>query len=169
MPAKFLFEVFVNHQWVPVLVGRSGRQVVVELPGRHVTVDVVELSEGAYSLMKDGRSYDVTVGATERQYRVSVGGSEFNVCLRDPREFRNQAPLSSDSLGPMPVAAPMPGRIVKLLVREGQTVNAGQGIIVIEAMKMQNELRAPRAGTVEEIRVTENQAVNAGENLLVVG
>ena len=63
----------------------------------------------------------------------------------------------------------MPGRIVKLLVREGQTVNAGQGIIVIEAMKMQNELRAPRAGTVEEIRVTENQAVNAGENLLVVG
>ena len=68
----------------------------------------------------------------------------------------------------MPVAAPMPGKIVKLLVREGETVSEGQGVIVIEAMKMQNELKAPRAGTVEEIRVTENQAVNAGESLLVV-
>ena len=168
MPANFLFEVLVNHHWVPVLLGRSGRQVVVELPGRHVTVDVVELSEATYSLLIDGRSYDVTVGVAEKEYQVSVNGSQFDVCLRDPRKFRKQTASGSDSAGPMPVAAPMPGKIVKLLVREGETVSQGQGVIVIEAMKMQNELKAPRAGTVEEIRVTENQAVNAGESLLVV-
>jgi biotin carboxyl carrier protein len=168
MPIRFLFEVFVNHQWVPVLLGRSGRQVVVELPGRHVTVDVVELSEATYSLLIDGRSYDVTVGVAEKEYQVSVNGSQFDVCLRDPRKFRKQTASGSDSAGPMPVAAPMPGKIVRLLVREGETVSEGQGVIVIEAMKMQNELKAPRAGTVEEIRVTENQAVNAGESLLVV-
>ena len=90
MPTRFLFEVLVNHQWVPVLLGRSGRQVVVELPGRHVTVDVVELSEATYSLLIDGRSYDVTVGVAEKEYQVSVNGSQFDVCLRDPRKFRNQ-------------------------------------------------------------------------------
>ena len=168
MPTRFLFEVFVNHQWVPVLLGRSGRQVVVELPGRHVTVDVVELSEATYSLLIDGRSYDVTVGVAEKEYQVSVNGSQFDVCLRDPRKFRKRTASGSDSAGPMPVVAPMPGKIVRLLVREGETVSEGQGVIVIEAMKMQNELKAPRAGTVEEIRVTENQAVNAGESLLVV-
>jgi biotin carboxyl carrier protein len=168
MPTRFLFEVFVNHQWVPVLLGRSGRQVVVELPGRPVTVDVVELSEAAYSLLIDGRSYDVTVGVAEKEYQVSVNGSQFDVCLRDPRKFRKRTASGSDSAGPMPVVAPMPGKIVRLLVREGETVSEGQGVIVIEAMKMQNELKAPRAGTVEEIRVTENQAVNAGESLLVV-
>ena len=168
MPTRFHFEVFVNHQWVPVLLGRSGRQVVVELPGRHVTVDVVELSEAAYSLLIDGRSYDVTVGVAEKEYQVSVNGSQFDVCLRDPRKFRKRTASGSDSAGTMPVAAPMPGKIVRLLVREGETVSEGQGVIVIEAMKMQNELKAPRTGTVEEIRVTENQAVNAGESLLVV-
>ncbi len=123
MPTRFLFEVLVNHQWVPVLLGRSGRQVVVELPGRHVTVDVVELSEATYSLLIDGRSYDVTVGVAEKEYQVSVNGSQFDVCLRDPRKFRKQTASGSDSAGPMPVAAPMPGKIVKLLVREGETVS----------------------------------------------
>jgi biotin carboxyl carrier protein len=168
MPVKFLFEILSNQQWVPVVVERRGRHVVVELPGRRVTVDVEGLSEAAYSLVIDGQSYDVTVGVAEKAYQVSVNGSQFDVCLRNPRKFRKPTASGSDSAGPLPVAAPMPGKIVKLLVREGEAVNEGQGVIVIEAMKMQNELKAPRTGTVETIRVTENQAVNAGESLLVV-
>jgi biotin carboxyl carrier protein len=168
MPAKCLLEILVNHDWLPVQVERGGGQVIVELSGRRVAVDVEEISEGAYSLLIDGRSYDVTVGIEENQYHVSVNRSQFEVCLRNPRKLRNRPALGRDSAGPMSVAAPMPGKIVKLLVREGETVSEGQGVIVIEAMKMQNELKAPRTGTVEAIRVTENQAVNAGESLLVV-
>ena len=94
--------------------------------------------------------------------------SLFEVVLRDPKRLRKGSGSAEDSAGPMSVSAPMPGKVVKLLVQVGTAVEEGQGVAVVEAMKMQNELKAPKSGVVEKILVEENQPVNAGESLLIV-
>ncbi len=98
-------------------------------------------------------------------YRATVGHRQFLLELQDPRLQRHaSAPSGSD--GPQEIVAPIPGRIVKLLVSENQQVTGGAGLLVIEAMKMQNELRAPHAGLVERIYVREGEGVEAGTKLL---
>ena len=94
--------------------------------------------------------------------------SHFEVVLRDPKRLRKGSGFAEDSAGPMSVSTPMPGKVVKLLVQLGMAVQEGQGVVVVEAMKMQNELKAPKSGVVEKILVEENQPVNAGESLLIV-
>jgi biotin carboxyl carrier protein len=168
MPSKSIFETFVNQLWVPVSVERLANQAIVHLPEYSVQVDFTELAAGTYSVLIDGRSYDVALSFSKGRYRVSVSGSLFEILLRDPKRLRNKTVQTNDSTGPISVSVPMPGKVVKLLVQEGQKVSEGQGVAVVEAMKMQNELKAPKSGTVEGIQVTENQAVNAGESLLVV-
>jgi biotin carboxyl carrier protein len=128
------------------------------------------IAPGLYSILLDGRSYDVRVnrlagaGATP-DYDVHVNGRAFRVALRDPRS-RRQAAGAADTTGPQEIAAPMPGKVVKLLVKEGDEVQAHQGLLVIEAMKMQNELRAPRSGRVERIYAAEGAGVETGAPLV---
>jgi biotin carboxyl carrier protein len=170
MPPKAIFELALNQSavWELVSVEQRDGHAVVGLAGHSLTVDSVELSPGAYSLVVEGGSYDVTVTGVQGKYLVSVDGTLFEIRLRDPRKLRSPTASTNDSMRPLPVAAPMPGKVVKLLVSEGEPVSEGQAVAVIEAMKMQNELRAPRAGQVEGITVVENQSVNAGESLMMV-
>ena len=149
------------------LVG-STEGYVVRLPHRELKVDAFILDEGSYSLLIDGISFDVTVHRALSQYQVTVNGAAFEVALRDPKQLRHQTGAGEDSAGPASVTAPMPGKLVKLLVAEGDSVKEGQGVAVVEAMKMQNELKAPKSGTVERVCVLEGQAVNAGERLLTI-
>jgi biotin carboxyl carrier protein len=99
---------------------------------------------------------------------VTVNGVSFEIALRDPKQLRHQTGTGEDSAGPASITSPMPGKLVKLLVAEGDSVKEGQGVAVVEAMKMQNELRALKSGTVERVRVVEGQSVNAGEVLLTI-
>ncbi len=110
---------------------------------------VVTRREGRHHVQVGGRSYVLEV-LDERQRR-----------LRDRREAEAAA-------GPASVSASMPGRVVALLVAEGEQVEAGQGVIVLEAMKMENELKSPKAGRVSQVRVREGQATEAGEPLIVI-
>jgi len=90
------------------------------------------------------------------------------VKLIDPRRVALAAQRSREGTGPLDVRAPMPGKIVKVHVKAGDAVSAGQGLIVIEAMKMENELRAPREGTVGKVTASEGQAVEAQEVLVTL-
>ena len=97
-----------------------------------------------------------------------VDGESFQVDLVDPRR---EAPTASDgaqAAGPVAVSAPMPGKVVRILTAEGEEVSQGQGLVVVEAMKMQNELGSPKSGRIRAVRVAEGQAVNAGEPLVLV-
>ena len=94
-----------------------------------------------------------------------VGAQEYLIELRDPRRWRRAASLL-DNEGPQEIVAPMPGKIVKILISEGEEVAHGQGLLVIEAMKMQNELRAPRAGRVERVYVAEGRGVETATRLV---
>jgi biotin carboxyl carrier protein len=132
-------------------------------------VNCAQVEPGLYSMLLCGRSYEARVtraaGSASATYNVRVGRERFQVTIRDPRARRTGS-NGGISAGPLEISAPMPGRVVKVLVRQGEEVAAGQGLLVIEAMKMQNELRAPRAGCVECIHAAEGEGVETGAPLL---
>ncbi len=123
--------------------------------------DVLEVEPGIYSVLVEGRSYDVRVEHAHYGDFIQVG--PWRVRL-EPEE-RSRGVAIPGASGPAKVLSKMPGRVVKVLVAEGDTVTEGQGLLVLEAMKMQNELAAPRAGTVRGLSVTEGVVVAAGTTL----
>jgi biotin carboxyl carrier protein len=146
---------------------RSGSRVEATIDGRNVEADAVVVGKGVYSVLVGGRSFEVRIEEHGASVIAVSGGREFHASVRDPRKFRRgSGPHSAE--GRLEVTAPMPGKIVRILVHEGETVAAGQGLLVVEAMKMQNEIRSLKFGTVEKVLVTEGQPVNAGDSLAIV-
>lgn len=134
-----------------------------------------EITPGVYSILVNGRSYEAFVSkrpgdapGLASPFVVAMGLRRYLVELRDPRQWRRRG-SAIEAEGPREIVAPMPGKVVKVLVAEGQQVERGQGLLVIEAMKMQNELRAPRAGRVERVYMEEGRGVESGARLLRLG
>ncbi len=134
-----------------------------------IIADVAEVAPNVFSVLLSGRSREVYVTpAPGGQLQLQIGGREFMAEVVDPRSWRGRHHAGGEAEGPQQIAAPMPGKVVRLLVKAGNVVQAGQGLLVVEAMKMQNEIRSPKSGKVERVLVAEGQAVNAGEVLCVV-
>ncbi len=154
--------------------GQAGKDQFA-LDSEAAEADWAEIALGVYSILLAGRCYEVhltSVASLPGQaagggacYAVTIGGRQYHLEVRDARTRRQHGPLG-EAEGPHEVLAPMPGKIVKILVNENQEVSPGQGLLVIEAMKMQNELRAPRSGRVEKIYVQEGTGVETGFRLL---
>jgi biotin carboxyl carrier protein len=160
---------------------RRGPVWEMTLDGRILSVDVTAIA-GRWSILiglpspdgfggtgapssagRQARSYEVAVERRSNGERiVYVNGVAVPVSIMDPRErlVRRRGDVSAET-GPRSIVSPMPGRIVKVLVREGDVVAAQQGLVVVEAMKMENELRAPRAGQVSAVKVVEGMSVEA--------
>jgi biotin carboxyl carrier protein len=129
----------------------------------------VEMPEpGVYSILLEGRSYDAFVEETSSGMTVSIDGHRFEIAIRDPRQWSRKT-AGRGGEGVQTIASPMPGKVVRVLVAAGDVVEPGQGIVVVEAMKMQNEMKADRAGRVVAIAVKEGATVVAGEVLATVG
>jgi acetyl/propionyl-CoA carboxylase alpha subunit len=128
-----------------------------------VSADIVEVEPGVYSALVDGNSYELAITGDE----IEVRGTLLIVERDDPRRW-NPATSSRRAEGREALKAPMPGKVIRILVSEGQEIAAGQGLIVVEAMKMQNEMKAPRAGRVAAITVREQEAVTAGQILIAI-
>jgi biotin carboxyl carrier protein len=122
------------------------------------------LDSGAWSVLIGGRGYRVEPGAAGE---LSVNGARIAVELYDPRASRERQG-SAANRGRISIAAQMPGKVVRLLVSAGDAVEEGQGLVVVEAMKMQNEMKSPKTGRVVEVRAKPESAVAAGEVLMVV-
>jgi biotin carboxyl carrier protein len=127
------------------------------------TADFVEVEPGIYSAIVDGCSFEIAITGSE----VEVAGFRMQVQREDLRKW-NPAAAARQGSGRESVTTPMPGKVVRLLVAEGDQITAGQGLVVVEAMKMQNEMKAPRAGRVVSIAVKPHDAVNAGAVLLTI-
>jgi acetyl/propionyl-CoA carboxylase alpha subunit len=138
------------------------------IDGIPMDADAVEIAPGVYSILIDGRSFEVCIAPLGGELRMSVGWAEYVVRVRDPRKWERNRDATASSQGLQSVAAPMPGRVVRILAKPGDPLSAGQGIVVVEAMKMQNEVRSPKEGRVERILVKEGQPVNAGDTIAVV-
>jgi len=138
------------------------------LDGREVHVDAVVPRRDVLSLLVDGHAYEIKREQTATDLHMWVGSTRFAVEIRDPRSLQARKGGGQDDKGPRKIVAPMPGRIVRLLVGEQAEVEAGQGIVVVEAMKMQNEIKSPKKGTVKKILAAAGAAVNAGDVLAIV-
>jgi biotin carboxyl carrier protein len=156
----------------PGSTGAASSVARINFDGETLLADGEEITPGVYSILIDGRSYEAQVsrraGDAESNlspYVVTVGLRHYVVEIHDPRRWRRDGAGVREK-GPQEILAPMPGKIVKVLVSENQEVVRDQGLLVIEAMKMQNEIRAPRAGRVERIYAQEETGVEAGFRLL---
>ena len=138
------------------------------LDGQPVKIDAVITHRDVLSLLVDGHSYEIKRERTTTDLRMWVGTTCFGVDLRDPRSLRSRHQAVGDEKGPRKLLAPMPGRIVRLLVTENSEVEAGQGVVVVEAMKMQNEIKSPKKGIVKRILAIAGAAVNPGDVLAIV-
>jgi biotin carboxyl carrier protein len=128
---------------------------------------IEEVMPGVFSVLLDDRSLQVNVSPHAQGLEVWVGLERYFISLADARDrAANDKPAEAE--GPVEIRAQMPGKIIKLLADAGSAVTAGQGLIVVEAMKMQNEVKAPKDGTLTRMHVAEGVTVNAGDPLLVV-
>ncbi len=139
------------------------------IDGRERIVDARTLEPGVYSLLVDGAAYLVEIDGRSPDLTVHVRDQSIAISLLDARrKLLAQTAARAGAAGadgPQVVRSPMPGKVVKILVKAGDAIRAGAGVVVVEAMKMENELRAPRDGTVKKILVAEGQAVESGEEL----
>jgi biotin carboxyl carrier protein len=163
----------VDGEKVALEVRREGARVSGEVGGRLYELEAREVGAGVYLLIHGGRVYECRVGAEPGAegrgvLRVSVGAREYGVRLTDPKHLRGAGAGAGEQGGRAQLKAPMPGKVVRVLVEAGQAVEAGQGLVVVEAMKMQNELKSPKSGTVAELRAEPGSTVNAGDVLVVV-
>ena len=133
-----------------------------ESPERDFSIEPA--GQGRFSVLSGGRSYEITVLSGGE---ISVNGRVFRVEVFDPRALRTRE-RGGESQGRRKIAAPMPGRVIRILVELNQEVEAGQGLIVVEAMKMQNEMKSPQAGRVVEVKTAAGAAVAAGDVLVVI-
>lgn len=135
--------------------------------GREVAVDAVLARPNVLSLRIDNKAYEVKCERVGAETHIWVGSRRFSSEIRDPRSLRSRA-HSTDEQGPKKLTAPMPGKVVRVLVSQGTEVEAGAGVLVVEAMKMQNEVKSPKKGTIQKILVAAGAAVNAGDVLAIV-
>lgn len=141
-----------------------------QIDGRPFIFDSSQPEADVLSLLVGGRSYEVRRdgnGSTS-DLSIIVEGRRYGAEVSDPRSLRGRKAKAGSTDGPKKIKAPMPGKVVRILAGEGAAVEAGQGVVVIEAMKMQNELKSPKAGKVKKIMAAEGAAVNAGDTLAII-
>jgi biotin carboxyl carrier protein len=147
---------------------REGQRWLCRVDGREVEANALATRPDVLSIVIDGAAYEVKRERTPSDTHLWVKNSRFAVEVRDPRSLRSRHAKGGSAEGPQKIAAPMPGKIVRILAPGGAAVEAGQGIIVVEAMKMQNEMKSPKSGTVKQVLVLEGATVNAGDVLAII-
>ena len=154
-----------------ILIQNDGSRVQAEVDGRGYTLEVRESGAGGYVLIADAAVFDCRVdGRPEsgKSIGVVVGATGYSVTLIDPKRLRGASGAVAHADEAARIVAPMPGKVVRVLVSVGDQVEAGAGIVVVEAMKMQNEMKSPKAGTLAALHVEVGATVNAGDVLAVV-
>ena len=163
------YEIEVGGRTRQVTVTRTGAAFAVTVDGHTRHVDVARIDGQSLSLILDSASSKdtiVTGDLATGRLTVNVDGTPVPVVLDGRRRVRRDE--AHAGAGPQSVSAPMPGKVVRILVRPGETVAVRQPVVVVEAMKMENELRAARDGTVTEVLACEGQSVDAGALLVVI-
>lgn len=138
------------------------------LDGREFAIDAILARRDVLSVIVEGNAYEIKRECSATDMHLWVGSARHAVEIRDPRSFRSGRRGAGSESGPQKLTAPMPGRVVRVLATESAEVDAGQGLVVVEAMKMQNEIKSPKKGTVKKITVAAGANVNAGDVLAIV-
>ena len=154
-----------------ILLERTESGVSAEINGRQYELGLRDLGGGEYLLKSGDNIYDCHIIAGRQKpemIKVSLRGITHDIRLVDPKRLRSAEASTQHDTGSVDLVAAMPGKVVRVLVEVGSQVETGTGIVVVEAMKMQNEMKSPKAGKVISISATPGATVNAGEVLAVV-
>jgi biotin carboxyl carrier protein len=153
-----------------VEIHRDGRCVVAVVDGRRYELDVSEPQTDTYLFKLDQKIFEALTSTSSNSdsFSVSVRNEPFDVTIIDKKRLRNAASETVAADGVVEIRSAMPGKIVRILVNVGMRVKKGDGVIVVEAMKMQNELKSPKDGAVKELRVGVDTTVSAGDVLLTI-
>jgi biotin carboxyl carrier protein len=148
---------------------RDGARAFANIDGREYEIELTELEPGLFLIRHDNKIYEAAVtrygdGTTN----VSLNGRDHQLMLHDPKRLRGSGSSDEQADGVAEIKTAMPGKVVKILTVSGTRVEKGDSILVVEAMKMQNELKSPKAGAVKDIRVAEGSTVAAGDVLATV-
>jgi biotin carboxyl carrier protein len=158
------YEVRIDDKLFYLELYHSEGQWNCKLNGTAFNIDAVLTRANVLSILLDAKAYEITVN----DWHLWVGSSRYAAEIRDLRSLRHPKDGTVGNKGPRKLAAAMPGKVVRVLLQEGSQVEAGQGILVVEAMKMQNEIKSPKAGRIQKIMVAIGDAVNAGDIVAIV-
>lgn len=150
---------------------REGKRVVASVDGRAYELEASEPEPNVYLLKHEGRICEIKVSRgtnPEGTVNARVRENELEITLIDPKRLRGGRAADAHAAGSAEIRTAMPGKVVKIIAATGAEIKKGDSVIVVEAMKMQNEMKSPKDGVVKEIRAAEGATVNAGDVLAVI-
>ena len=161
----------LNQEKHEISLQQDGESISAEIDGRFYKLEASEIEPNIYLLKYENKIYQIFVSPNQNQsdpFAVTLGKHNFEIKISDPKRLRSAAGDSAQGAGAAEIKTAMPGKVVRILVEVGAEISQGDGVIIVEAMKMQNEMKAPKNGIVQEIRVSEGATVNAGDILAVI-
>lgn len=161
----------IDSQAHVVEIRREGNRTFAKVDDREYELEVSQPEPGVFLFKHQGRVYEALIPFRSDEnaaFEVEIHGNRHEVSVSDPKRLKGSGREQSHDHGHAEIRSAMPGKVVRLLAVAGQQVEKGDGIVVVEAMKMQNEIKAPKGGSVRSVNVTEGSTVNAGEILVVI-
>jgi biotin carboxyl carrier protein len=163
------YDIIVDGKTHRVEVTRGENLWSCRVDGQEMEVDAALTARDVLSVLIGGKAYEIKrEQSLQGDVHMVIGSARYAVEVQDPRSLRTRRGVAGADVGPQKIRAAMPGKIVRVLVAEGSEVKAGEGVIVMEAMKMQNEMKSPKDGKVQKILTAEGSTVNAGDTLAVI-
>ena len=159
---------FIGDREEELVIKLEEGRVFAEVGGRAYDLEVREPQPGAYLFFLNNDVHECRVNERAPSFAVSIRGRNYEVTIVDPKRLRSGQNSDRQQHGVAEILAPMPGRVVRVQTEAGAAVEKGAGVVVVEAMKMQNEMKSPRAGVVVSINVKTGDTVNAGDVLAVI-
>jgi biotin carboxyl carrier protein len=165
-----VYDIVISEKTYHVEIARQGTRWTGKVDGQPFDVDAVPTARDILSIVEgEAKAYEVKrERALNGELHMLVGSSRYSCEVQDPRSLRTRRAAGDSTEGPQKIIAPMPGKVVRIMVPQGEMVEAGKGVLVVEAMKMQNELKSPKAGKVQKLLVAEGATVNAGDTLAII-
>jgi biotin carboxyl carrier protein len=161
----------LNKETHEITLEQTGEKIFAEIDGRTYELEATEPEPNVYLLKYNHQIFEVFVSPDKKSnepFQVNIANHNLEIKISDPKRLRGTGAGNNEIEGAAEIKTAMPGKIVRVLVEEGAEVKAGDGIIVVEAMKMQNEMKSPKDGIIKEIRFAEGATVNAGDVLAVI-
>ena len=155
----------LNNEKYEIEIKRDGEKVLARVDEREYELEASEVERDVYLFKHENKIYEIYVAPNGI---VNIGNRQFEINLIDPKRLRGAGTSSEIADGIAEIKTAMPGKIVRVLVEENAEIKQGEGVIVVEAMKMQNEMKSPKDGIVKEIRFAEGSTVNAGDVLAII-
>jgi biotin carboxyl carrier protein len=162
-------ELEINGQTIAAEFAADNGSAQLKLGEQTHEAAVSQPEPGFYIVQLNNRVYRCTLDKSSGgEPEIIVNGRRVSITVRDKKRLRGSATSGAGATGKISLTSPMPGKIVRVMLNAGDEVTANQGVLIVEAMKMQNEVLSPKAGKIAELRVIEGQTVNAGETLAVI-